>query len=218
MQCDRCRMPAVCHQRYSGRHLCADHLSADIEARAKRVIRQNHWLVRGDRIGVFTGIRGSAPLLIFLEKLLKQRSDISILRLTIPESRSEESVSEQILSEIAEEAGVTRIALPDAAEDIAIMTLGALFSNNIELLLGGTLLGKSLPVMQPFREIPSEELKMYAVHHGVSLEGLEFPGNFRKDLDNPLQDMLNEFTSHHPSAPHALRHYYDHIRLLAGED
>nr|WP_319539698.1 hypothetical protein [uncultured Methanospirillum sp.] len=218
MQCDRCRMPAVCHQRYSGRYLCADHLSADIEARAKRVIRQNHWLVRGDRIGVFTGMRGSAPLLVFLEKLLKQRSDISIIMLTIPDSRREESVPGLILSEIAEEAGITRLALPDTAEDIAVRTLEVLFGNNVDLLLDDSHPGISLPVMQPFREIPSEELKVYAEHHGVSGVGSKSPGNLWKDPDNPLRNLLSTFSSRHPSAPHALRHYRDHIRLLAEED
>jgi len=218
MQCDRCRMPAVCHQRYSGRHLCADHLSAAIEARAKRVIRQNHWLVRGDRIGVFTGMRGSGPLLVFLEKLLKQRSDISIIRLTIPPSLSEESASIQFLSGIAGDAGVTRIAFPDTTEDIAIRTLEALFSDDVDQLLDDAPPGISLPVMQPFREIPSEELKVYAEHHGVSGVGSDHPGNLRKKPDNHLSNLLCEFTSGHPSAPHALRHYRDHLRLLRGED
>jgi len=217
MQCDRCRMPAVCHQRYSGRYLCADHLSADIEARAKRVIRQNHWLVRGDRIGVCTGMRGSAPLLIFLENLLNQRSDISIVSLTIPKSRIEDAAPAQVLSVIAQEAGVTRIALPDTADDIAIRTLEALFRNDVDLLLDDALPVFSYPVMQPFREIPSDELNLYLDHHRVPGAGYECE-NIPKSPDEPLRELLNVFGSHHPSAPHALRHYRDHLRLLADED
>ncbi len=37
--CSRCREPSVLFQRYSGRHLCATHLAADILIRTKRTIR-----------------------------------------------------------------------------------------------------------------------------------------------------------------------------------
>lgn len=214
MQCDRCRMPAVYYQRYSGRHLCADHLSADIEARAKRVIRQNHWLNRGEQIGVFTGMKSSAPLIVFLENLLKKRSDICIIRLAVPACLTGNDIPLQVLSGIAEDQGVTRIALPDTADDIAVQTLHYLFSDEVDLLLDDDLPGLSLPVMQPFREIPSEELSLFADHYGVSMTGFVY----RNSQNITLNKLLNDFASRHPSAPHALRHYRDHLHLLAGED
>jgi len=219
MLCDLCRVPAVCYQRYSGRHLCADHLCSDIEVRAKRVIRQHHWLVRGDRIGVFVGMGNSESLLVFLNSLLKLRTDISVIRLNLPETylMTGDQSDWESLSRIARGAGVTRIALPDVAEDLAVQTLSYLFKGEVDLLLNSDTPGLSLPIMQPFREIPYEELNLYGVHYGVP--GIEdgYP-NIAKPLDKSLNNLLREFSSHHPSAPHALRHYHDHLQLLANQN
>jgi hypothetical protein len=219
MLCDLCRVPAVYYQRYSGRYLCADHLCSDIEVRAKRVIRQHHWLVRGDRIGVFIGMGNSESLLVFLKSLLKLRTDISVIRLSLPEMypMTKGQSDWESLSGIAIEAGVTRVALPDAAEDLAVQTLSYLFKGEVDLLLNSDTPGLSLPIMQPFREIPYEELHLYGVHYGVS--GIE-DGNtdIAQPLDKPLINLLREFSSDHPSAPHALRHYHDNLLLLANQN
>ncbi|HWQ64262.1 MAG TPA: hypothetical protein VN429_07580 [Methanospirillum sp.] len=212
-------MSAVLYQGYSGRHLCADHLCADIVSRAKRVIRQNHWLIRGDRIGFFEGMRGSEPLFVFLENLLDNRSDVGLIRLNLPDFDTlKEPVSLQALSEIAVKAGVTRIALSDTAEDVAVRTLEALFSDNVDPLLNGHHSGLSIPVMLPFREIPDKELQLFADHYGVSAQGLGYQEHHRNSLEKPLLKLLGEFTASHPSAPHALRHYHDNLLLLSRED
>ena len=52
MQCDKCLRPAVIYQRYSGLHLCEQHLCMDITAKAKRVVRTYAGLRPGDRIAV----------------------------------------------------------------------------------------------------------------------------------------------------------------------
>lgn len=212
-------MPAVLYQSYSGRHLCADHLCDDIFSRAKRVIRQNHWLVRGDRIGFFDDLRGSGPLSVFLENLLNKRSDVDLIRLNIPDSGTlKEFVTSQALSEIAVKAGVTRIALSDTAEDVAVRTLDALFIDQVEILLKGQYSGMSVPVMLPFREIPGKELQLFSDHYGVSTQGLDYSEHHQTSLKKPLHMLLEEFTANHPSAPHALRRYHDNLLLLSNED
>jgi len=86
MRCDKCRRPAVLFQRYSGLHLCRDHFIADFETRAKRTIRENRWVLPGDRIAVaFSGGKDSSALLIFLHTLLSKRRDVSLLSITIDE-------------------------------------------------------------------------------------------------------------------------------------
>lgn len=212
-------MPAVLYQSYSGRHLCADHLCTDIVSRAKRVIRQNHWLVRGDRIGFFEGMRGSEPLFVFLENLLNNRSDVGLIRLILPDSATlNEPVPLQALSDIAIKAGVTRIALSDTTEDIAVRTLDALFSDKVDLLLNGDHPNLSIPVMLPFREIPDKELQLFADHYGVSVRGLEYQEYHLISLEKSLRTLLGEFTAGHPSAPHAMRHYHDNLLFLTSED
>ena len=217
MQCARCRSPAVLYQGYSGRYLCADHLCADIESRAKRVIRQNRWLEPGDQIGVFSELPQSETLVIFLQRLMGKRTDIRITQLRTPDfyGISDESSYYQILSTIASKSGITRVAFPINAEDIAIKVLSFLFGNDVNALLYDGIPGSLLPVMLPFREIPLEELEIYARTHGVIRE--DDPPHPLKRPSNQvqaIQDMLMDFSSHHPSAPHALRHYQDNLCVL----
>lgn len=218
MQCARCRTSAVLYQQYSGRYLCADHLCADIESRAKRVIRQNGWLRRGDRIGVFSGMCNSDILLIFLRRLIGGRTDVSLMLLDSPicEGGSDEYSVNQALSRIATEAGVTRVAFADTAEDSAIQTLTLLFRNDVSSLLGDAITGLSLPFMRPFWEIPVNELELYAGRHRVTQKA-DYPHTLEihQSPEGSIRDLLMDFTSRHPSAPHALRHYRDNLRSLA---
>jgi len=78
MQCDHCRREAVLFQPYSGQNLCAQHFTLDVERKAKRMIRKNHWIRSGDRIGIaMEGNAGSFSLVHFLASTFGKRRDLS---------------------------------------------------------------------------------------------------------------------------------------------
>jgi len=84
MQCSKCHRDAIIFQPYSGQHICGLHVTADVETKAKRVIRAHKWLRTGDHIGVaLSGNRSSSALLYFLKTLTAQRRDIRITAITI---------------------------------------------------------------------------------------------------------------------------------------
>ena len=84
MQCSKCHRDATIFQPYSGLHLCDQHLVADVEAKAKKMIRAQGWLRPGDHIGVLLSRDPrSGALLYFLKKLTAQRRDIRIIAVTI---------------------------------------------------------------------------------------------------------------------------------------
>ena len=86
MQCDKCRREAIIFQPYSGNHLCKEHFLADVEAKAKRVIRSHQWLRPGDHIAVaLSGDKKSSALLFFLKKLTGKRRDIRVSAIFIDE-------------------------------------------------------------------------------------------------------------------------------------
>ncbi len=84
MQCSKCHRDEIIFQPYSGVHLCDQHLVADVEAKAKKVIRTQGWLRPGDHIAVLlTDDKNSSALLYFLRKLTVQRSDITVSAIII---------------------------------------------------------------------------------------------------------------------------------------
>ncbi|MFA4849765.1 MAG: tRNA(Ile)-lysidine synthase [Methanoregula sp.] len=84
MQCSKCHRDAIVFQPYSGLHLCDRHLIADVEAKAKKIIRAQGWLKTGDHIAVLLfGDRSSSALLFFLKKLTIQRRDIKVSAIAI---------------------------------------------------------------------------------------------------------------------------------------
>jgi len=84
MQCSKCHRDAIVFQPYSGMHLCGQHLVADVEAKAKKMIRAQGWLRPGDHIAVLlSGDPGSSALLYFLKHLTAQRHDIRISAITV---------------------------------------------------------------------------------------------------------------------------------------
>ena len=86
MQCSRCHRDEIFFQPYSGLHLCSQHLFADVEAKAKKMIRAKGWLKAGDQIAVFlSGNQNSSALLYFLKKLTAERCDIRISAITVSE-------------------------------------------------------------------------------------------------------------------------------------
>jgi tRNA(Ile)-lysidine synthase TilS/MesJ len=84
MQCSKCHRDAIIFQPYSGLHLCGQHVVADVEAKAKKVIRAQGWLRPGDHIAVLlTDDKNSSALLFFLKQLTVQRSDITVSAIII---------------------------------------------------------------------------------------------------------------------------------------
>lgn len=223
MKCVKCGRSSVIYQRYSGRHLCADHLCADVESRAKRVIRQNRWLVSGDRIGVVSGLPGSAALGIFLDHLVSRRDDISIVKVSpcqFPGARGSSSWY-RALSPVLLESGVTRLALPECAEDLAKQTLHQIFSGDADALLSPGVPGLELSYMQPFREIPAEELHLYVQVHTCRVTGDVSDSLFHTGTpltSSELHSLLGDYSSRHPSASHTLRRYRDNLRDLANRN
>ncbi|ACL16533.1 tRNA lysidine(34) synthetase [Methanosphaerula palustris] len=82
--CSRCRRPAVIVQQYSGLSLCEEHLRRDLETKAKRLIRQHHWVRAGGSIAVaLSGRIASSALLLFLQQLLADRRDLTLIAFTL---------------------------------------------------------------------------------------------------------------------------------------
>jgi tRNA(Ile)-lysidine synthase TilS/MesJ len=86
LRCDRCGRDAIVFQRYSGLHLCGDHLQRDFVARAKRTIRAHGWIRSGDRIAVaLSGGMVSSSLLHFLSAHFGMRPDLSLVAISVDE-------------------------------------------------------------------------------------------------------------------------------------
>ena len=86
MQCSKCRRDAVIYQRYSGLHLCEQHFNRDLEAKAKRAIREHRWIASGDTVAVaLSGGKDSSAVLYFLQRLLHERRDVRLMAITVDE-------------------------------------------------------------------------------------------------------------------------------------
>lgn len=216
MQCSRCLNPAILYQRYSGRHLCCEHLIVDIKTRAKRVIRQHHWLVKGDHIGVYTGFRFGETLYLFLEDLVANRNDITVSRIEVPAHRfTDESTRHRAFSDLISSSGITRLALSDSADDIAAGILSSLLTGDIPSLLKGGEADPEIAVMCPFREIPDEELEIYTRELGIARSEPLVVSNDTPPFQHAVRGLLKEYLVSHPSAVHSLRRYGDALHLLA---
>lgn len=216
MQCSRCLNPAILYQRYSGRHLCCEHLVIDIKTRAKRVIRQHTWLVKGDHIGVFTGSRFGETLYLFLEDLVTNRNDITVSRIEGPDPRfAGESTRHQTFSDLLSSSGITRFAFPDSADDIAVGILSSLLTGDIESILTGGETDHRIAMMFPFREIPDEELEIYTRKLGITQSDHPVDPNGISPFQHAVRDLLTVYSASHPSVLHSLRRYGDALHVLA---
>jgi len=89
MQCSKCHRDAIIFQPYSGLHLCNRHVAADVEAKAKKMIRAQGWLKPGDHIAVLLSANpGSSALLYFLKQLTGKRCDIQVSAITIADGQN----------------------------------------------------------------------------------------------------------------------------------
>jgi tRNA(Ile)-lysidine synthase TilS/MesJ len=84
MGCSKCGRPGVIFQEYSGLRLCSQHFKEDLLHKAKKTVRQNHWLVPGTRYAVaLSGGPKSSALLDFMHSMVGARKDIHLIALTI---------------------------------------------------------------------------------------------------------------------------------------
>lgn len=79
-KCDKCRAQAVIYQRYSGMHLCREHMQADVIRRARERLRKSGIFGGARRILIgLDGERRSATVASILLSLFSRRRDIEIL-------------------------------------------------------------------------------------------------------------------------------------------
>ncbi|MFA6224607.1 MAG: tRNA(Ile)-lysidine synthase [Methanoregula sp.] len=136
MQCSRCSRDAIVFQPYSGLHLCGQHLIADVEAKAKKVIRAQGWLIPGDHIAVLlSGDQSSSALLYFLKQLTAQRRDIRISAITVAEGagacsdtsrakRIAECLDTEFLEvSLSDKSGIRNEIVAGKKQDITILPL-----------------------------------------------------------------------------------------------
>ena len=145
MQCSRCHKDAIVFQPYSGLHLCGQHSIADVEAKAKKVIRAHGWLSCGDHLAVLLdGDDSSSALLFFLHQLTAERRDIRITAITMADARGTcsdtsrarriaECLDTEVLEvSLSEESGIGTGTVPAKNPDISSLPL---FPTSRSLLL-----------------------------------------------------------------------------------
>lgn len=208
MQCSKCKREAVIYQPYSGQHLCRDHLVADIEAKAKRTVRQHRGMQPGDHIAVIlNGNAADNALLFFLRKLTEKRRDIRVSEITT-------EIAEDRVA-FARRASATRVALATTLDDASVEILsGILQGDPVTCMSGAEDTGGGLPTVAPFGHIPSEEIALYARIHNLADR---CPVEREEDdtLSSDVKNLLGEYTRHHPAAPHAIINLCDSL-MAAG--
>ena len=81
-ECDKCRNPAVHHQVYSGRIMCAHHLSDSIRKKVSKALREQLHLPKGKHTTILVAISGGKDSAVLLERIhdnLSKRRDVTIV-------------------------------------------------------------------------------------------------------------------------------------------
>ncbi len=205
MECSKCKHEAILYQPYSGQNLCGEHLVADIEAKAKRTIRQHGGIQPGDHIAVIlSGNAAENALLFFLRDLIGKRRDIRVSGITAGIGKDRVA--------LAREAGATRIALAMTLDEASVELLSDILRGDPETCLTGAHdTGGGLPTVAPFCHIPSEEIALYARIHGLA-GGCPLERGNGDPLNADVKRLLGEYTRRHPAAPHAVLNLCDSLR------
>ncbi|MDD2470705.1 MAG: hypothetical protein PHY67_02550 [Methanocorpusculum sp.] len=145
MKCSRCSKEAVLTQSYSGLSLCGTHAAADIEAKARKELRQKGGLPSGSRVFVEEdNTFRTFALRIFLGNLLAKRTDVLFVK-------------------SPEEAGL--ILSAGTLDDAALYVLESVCAGTQDLLVAP---GDGR--ISPLSVIPADEVCWYAKRHGFSGE------------------------------------------------
>jgi len=232
LRCSKCRNDAIISQRYSGQRLCREHFIRDLETKAKREIRRNHWLQSGDRIGVaLSGGVASAAVLSILLRLTEKRHDIKLTALHIDNGagearRSAEEIAasvgvflqiqkrnpkhtiEEDIAAAASGAGISAVACGKTLDDEAEAVFKAFISGNIRSL-GSESGTEKIRWIYPLETIPEPEVNLYATLHsdGVYVEREE-----TEEKDGDIRVVLGAYTARHPSTLYAVYHIGRRIR------
>jgi uncharacterized protein (TIGR00269 family) len=84
--CDKCSGRAVIFQKYSGKHLCAQHFEEDVHRKVKEVLRTYRIFGKSCRIAVaVSGGKDSTSLLMILHSLFSYREDVELVAVSIDE-------------------------------------------------------------------------------------------------------------------------------------
>lgn len=216
----------MAHQPYSGRALCAEHLVRDIESRAKRALRQQAGLRRGDRVGILAPASPQgAALLAFVARQFAARRDVSLVALVPggdpsplpPEGLEAADIGDEDPHAAAARLGCTLLALPVTLEERAAEILGAVLEGRSAGLAvrGGP--GGAPRLVRPFEQVPGLELRLYLAALGGAAPAPEAPSS-AGPFEAFIEDELARHTSRHPSAPFALVRLADSLAtLVSGE-
>jgi len=222
--CFRCREPSVFHQRYSGRHLCASHLAADILVRVKRTIRLQGGLGKKPVMAIVWEGQACFSLLSLMSQVIGDRPSMEIVLLhcgidSIPGSemsdflspaisiRSERVKPDEIVL-AATQAGADRLLWCRTLDDEAEEVLHSLLSGNCSSLLTKEDCSP-LVNLTPFREIPLSELFLYAAHAGLLSPDME-----AREGTESTRGFLESLIHNHPSVPFSLLAYADQLHDL----
>jgi uncharacterized protein (TIGR00269 family) len=85
-RCSVCGEPSVIFQRHTSRHLCGEHLGADIEERVAETVRSERMIKPGDHVTIaLSGGKDSTALLMILFRILPSWENVRLSALTIDE-------------------------------------------------------------------------------------------------------------------------------------
>lgn len=80
--CDKCRNPAIHHQVYSGRMMCAAHLADSVRKKVSKALREQLVLPKGKHTTILVAISGGKDSAVLLERIhenLSKRRDVTIV-------------------------------------------------------------------------------------------------------------------------------------------
>ena len=84
--CSKCSKKAVFHRKYEGSYLCRSHFIKSIENKARKSIRKERMIQRGDRIAfALSGGKDSSAVLYLINKIFGKRKDLSFFAISIDE-------------------------------------------------------------------------------------------------------------------------------------
>ena len=159
MGCSKCGRPGVIFQDYSGLDLCPQHFREDLLHKAKKTVRQNHWLVPGTRYAVaLSGGLKSCALLDFMRTLVEGRKDVQLMAVTV--RNSDQDAMENAKS-ITEASGIPWFTIP--GEDAGIKQLNRPGAINKSPFPAHEQIESQLTLM-------AEELKFGTLAFGYTLE------------------------------------------------